>query len=436
MREHPGQPLPSRSHMMAAPSDGLDKAMDVYVGSRMPLLNNVVKAHCGARPLQGINLLLIQHQLLDGLAQVEAFRNLGLDLRDLYWIDIPYTSFELVRAAIQKLGVPSENFTVHDFSPLATYSSYQVTRVRTWLAKHWDTRGQRWVVLDDGAYFLRAAATQKIPLGRVAVVEQTQRGMNNLREGEDTRTLLERLPVINVAESEPKKRIEPRLIARSVVDALEEALDRRLPLKPDDHWLILGYGSIGKAVTTELIDRFHHPPHRIHVFDPDPTRQAEAKDFGHPRWRRDPNMLFAMVIGCSGRPSFLPTDTPYLRDGAFVVSASSGSIELSRDEFIKKPTRTAPAGESGQVKLLNVSAVKSLHTDLVFDVGDRTFTMVNGGFPMNFDGRRPDRIPPEQVQLTAALMVYGAIQAATANNARGIIPLDARFQRTVLDYPL
>jgi S-adenosylhomocysteine hydrolase len=385
----------------------------------MPLLVGLVEAHRPSKPLRGVSVLLIQHQLQDAYAQVQAFRDLGVDLSDLYWIDIPYTSFRAVREAVQDLGVPSENLAVHDFSPMGSYTSYQLPRVRSWLERHWDS-SKRWVVLDDGGYFLGAVQGRTALLTGVALVEQTQRGMNTIRRNPHLRELAEQVPLINVAESKPKKQIEPSIIAKSIAGALEDTLNTTMPIGPEHNWLILGFGSIGSAVAAEFVDRFDHSVEQIHVFDPDPERQAEASNKGHPTWkRRVSSPLFSLVLGCAGSPSFARADVRHLREGSFVASGSSGSLELSRDEFIQEAT----AENSTGVSLLNVPDIKSLHSPLEFNVDGLGFTILNGGFPVNFDGKRIDRISTADIQLTASLMVCGAIQASKTTKV-GITDLD------------
>jgi hypothetical protein len=53
------------------------------------------------------------------------------------------------------------------------------------------------------------------------------------------------------------------------------------------------------------------------------------------------------------------------------------------------------------------------------------------GFPVNFDGG-PENIAPEDIQLTRALMLIGALQAAGARVA-GVNRLDPRLQIELLD---
>jgi S-adenosylhomocysteine hydrolase len=101
--------------------------------------------------------------------------------------------------------------------------------------------------LDDGAYFLEALNEIKGSWSsKLAIVEQTTRGLIKIRDRADLQSLLHRFPVINVAESRPKKEIEPRYIAENAITSLRKTLKEM----SGSRCLVTGYGSIGKAVAT------------------------------------------------------------------------------------------------------------------------------------------------------------------------------------------
>ncbi len=63
--------------------------------------------------------------------------------------------------------------------------------------------------------------------------------------------------------------------------------------------------------------------------------------------------------------------------------------------------------------------------------GGRRFYLINGGFPVNFDGG-VDPIVPEKIQLTRSLLYLGALQASYSQQP-GLHDLDGRLQRMLLD---
>ena len=107
------------------------------------------------------------------------------------------------------------------------------------------------IVQDDGAYYLEALSKMSDrPQHKVSLVEQTTRGLIKIRENSSMHSLLQHYPVINVAESLPKRQIEPKHIAKNVVDFLIRVLEQEGPRKDYSSlcYLITGYGSIGKSV--------------------------------------------------------------------------------------------------------------------------------------------------------------------------------------------
>jgi hypothetical protein len=128
------------------------------------------------------------------------------------------------------------------------------------------------------------------------------------------------------------------------------------------------------------------------------------------------------VIGCSGRASFTIHDYVYLVDGAVLASASSGSVELSREDFIE----LADSSKIDDIKILRRGLdEQDVHSDLRFRLVDREVTFLNGGFPVNFDGR-VNCVPVRYMQPTATMMVSASVQAISCS-AKGLVELDPSF---------
>jgi hypothetical protein len=111
---------------------------------------------------------------------------------------------------------------------------------------------------------------------------------------------------------------------------------------------------------------------------------AAAAD-GFATWERNERSFrFKLVIGCSGRASFKIGDHVLLEDGAFLASATSGTVELSREEFIE----LAEASPHDDIWIIREELDEAkVHSNLRFHFVDREATFLNGGFPVNFDGR-------------------------------------------------
>ena len=231
--------------------------------------------------------------------------------------------------------------------------------------------------------------------------------------------------MVNVARSEPKLVLESPWIGAAVLLALRKHLDdlaSRHPeftVHPTSPCLVLGYGTIGRQVARYLGSFV-----RVQVFDSREDRRRDAESDGFAIWNReDPRVRFKLVVGCSGRPSFGVDDFSSLDAHAVLVSASSGSVELSRNDFIDY----ASASRIDDVSIETHHLLEDrIHQPLWMSLVDRRAVFLNAGFPINFDGRL-SCIPARLMQPTALLMVHGATMAL-ASSEPGLIEIDEEFK--------
>ena len=397
------------------------------IPERMPVLDRWLEREAPARPLAGVTTLLIQHQLGNHVIQTRALLDLGVAPRDLYWIDIPYTSTPAVRKAVHELGVPWRNFLTSEYRVLEPYAPFQRLRVQRFLNELFENPPEHLLVLDDGSYLLEALACVRRRLPRMAIVEQTTRGLIKIEENAALEACSREIPIVDVARSDPKRTLEPLFIGAAVCDALLRRFGERLRPGPKDRCLVLGYGAIGQQVATFVHEILGFARERVHVHDVDRARIDSAIARGFTAWDRSQRgFRFQLVVGCSGRASFRVGDHVLLEDGAFLASASSGSVELSREDFIE----LAEANPHDDIWIVRDGLDESkVHSDLRFRFIDREATFVNGGFPVNFEGRI-NCVPAHYIQPTPTMMCAAAVQAVKAEQA-GLLPLDPAFCRWV-----
>jgi hypothetical protein len=152
--------------------------LDQDIPKCMPILERWIENHCARRPLADVTALFIQHQLGNQVPMTQAMLELGLEPERLFWLDVPYTSNARVREALVAMGIPRRNLIVaYDYDVLEPYAPYQRRRVQELIHGFLNDPPEQLLVLDDGAYFLEAASCFKDRLPRVAVVEQTSRGL-------------------------------------------------------------------------------------------------------------------------------------------------------------------------------------------------------------------------------------------------------------------
>lgn len=396
--------------------------LDQKIPYRIDLVDQVVEKHRLGRPLAGVTALLIQHQLGHNFVLAKALIDLGLDPKNLFWIDIPYTSNAILRKTLANLKIPPQNFFVHNFRVLDFYAPYQRQRINKVVKQFLENSPDKLIVLDDGAYFLESVTCFDHRIQDVAIIEQTTRGLIKIRENSALRYASTKIPIINVAGSSPKRNFEPPFIGMSVCAALEKKLASRFKNSHGERVLILGYGSIGKQVTRFVEEHLGFSIKKIHIHDPRLKSLSGVFD-RYQRWDKgDFKIRFDLVIGCSGRSSFGIGDYVYLNDGAVLVSASSGSVELSRREFIE----LADVSDIDDIwidrKSLNE---RNIHSDIHIRFPQREVVFFNAGFPANFDGRL-NCVPTHYIQPTVAMMVWASIQAINVKET-GLILLDNSF---------
>jgi S-adenosylhomocysteine hydrolase len=392
---------------------------------RMPVLDRWLERFGQDRPLAGVTVLNIQHQLGNHVPQTQALLHLGVAPQDVLWIDIPYTSTPAVREALFAFGIPPENFVVSDFHLLGKYAPYQRTRVQRVLRELLTDPPERLLVLDDGSYMLEALATTRGRPPFLSIVEQTTRGLIKIEDSAVLERCAREIRIVNVARSKPKTTLEPPFIGLAVTDALRRRFGTTLDPSGTERCLVLGYGAVGRQVAA-FLQGFR--PNAVFVHDPVKERMKEAVNDGFRTWGREPDIRFKLVIGCSGRASFGVGDYVFLEDGAFLASATSGTVELSREDFIE----LADASPDDDIFIERDGLDESLvHSDLRFHFVDRGATFVNGGFPINFDGR-VNCIPAHYIQPTPTMMCAAAVQAMSSATP-GLIDLDPDFCRWVDD---
>ena len=364
--------------------------VDQTIPDHMPILDRWVEEHRSWQPLKDVTALLIQHQFGNQVPQTRALLELGLAPERLFWIDVPYSSNPQVREAIAAMSVPPDNLIVSsDYRVLAPYAPYQRRRIQQMIRKLLDAPPQRLLVLDDGAYFLEAASCFRKRLRQVGVVEQTTRGMIKMELSADVRAYAQLTTLVDVARSTPKMTLEPPFIGLAVCAALQRKLANRFDGRSKGRCLILGFGAIGTQVARFLADSLGYQNEMIHVFDTEKARADAACAQGFSRWdRNDLTTRFKLVIGCSGKASFGVHDYVYLEEDAVLASASSGTVELSREDFIE----LADSSDIDDIEVLRDGLNdEDLHCDLRIRLIDREVTFLNGGFPVKSAHRMPPR---------------------------------------------
>ncbi len=294
-------------------------------------------------------------------------------------------------------------------------------------------RDRRFLLIDDGGRAIRMLHDPRYAdiRSRFTAVEQTRCGTRNIADID-----LE-MPVVNVAESWVKLEHESPLIAASVLHELNRKLRglARAGIPVSRQALVIGFGAIGEAVAAEL----RRSGRSVAVYDAAPARRAEAVRAGyrvfvdlHGALRRG-----GIVVGCTGLPVLDSSHHRDIADGTLLISASSADTEFRawqlrpRGCCLGDPNRW----HDGDSLDTSCDAEGRRWDHPCFSLyriadGDRAFYLVNGGFPVNFEGG-VDSIAPHKIQLTRSLLYLGAWQASRVA-APGLHDLDDDHQQLLM----
>lgn len=178
--------------------------------------------------------------------------------------------------------------------------------------------------------------------------------------------------------------------------------------------LVLGFGSVGKATTKEISKR--RLAKEIDVSEKDTSLTSEIKKIkkvknvlpplNSPSFNSD--LKYDAIIGCTGYSSFKPENVDILNDHAVLASGSSATVEFNRVKFLEKLQNT-----KHRFKLVNKKQIikdDDIHSHITLQKENKSFTFLNAGFPVNFDGSTESQ-PYWTIQMTHCLLIAASQEA-------------------------
>ncbi|UJR17174.1 hypothetical protein I4U23_004070 [Adineta vaga] len=457
--------------------------------SNVALLSSIVKQYQTIQPFKDYTILNIQHELGDVSAQIEALICLGALPQHLYFLPPSYSHNKQFESFLIKyFAIPKENMLDSSSYRLRyTYDKYRLFNVlsnckqmiQMELSKK-QGRSNNLLILDDGGCFPEllsilldieennvhpanefihniSRSDVKFILSyfksiEIRLVEQTSRGLFKYIDQPKIPLALKKfgISMIDVASSEPKKRLEPSIIAETCLNMLsylfyDASSQLKIP-KPSkmDTCLLLGYGAIGRAIAYALThqgDLGLFSKDSVYIWDTDINQRKLAENNGFQifdQWNKTDE--FNYIIGCAGRRSLPISSLSLLRNNSYLISVSSSTIEFPVHEMIQNALEKH--SDNKQIRLLNEDINQlddeNIHRNIKFIIeNNKEITIVNGGMPITFLGLLNPTIP-EKFDLTISLMVSASIQATlmkTKNDQENrIIPLDMNFSNLICNW--
>jgi S-adenosylhomocysteine hydrolase len=385
----------------------------------LPLIEDYRNKFFKADRFLNLDVLFIQHHLGPFIPKLRAMMEEGLDPYRCWFVDIPYSTNDLVIRELVAVGYRKNQMTERFNDPLADYAKNQSGRVAVTMRNIANRSNPRpLLVIDDGAYFVRFMADEMHRNKHLAalfrdslVVEQTTRGHRFLEECKSTVIKEFDLSVVSIARCQTKVEFESPFIGAAVSRALAKNIGED-HLENATRIAVIGYGPVGKATVKRLLTKV--PTARIDVIDcsPDKRREAEA---GSSRCKAmypmDKTKSYELVFGCTGYNSFKLGQRKLLCDGAILASGSSAAIEFNRSGFVE----LADQYPNDEIEVLDREETieKGIHAPIRFrQEGGKEFTFLSAGFPVNFDGQI-ECLPARVIQATHCLLYAASDQVVT-----------------------
>lgn len=362
---------------------------------KLELMDSMVNACSKTIPisLENTALIGVQHILETTGTLLFGLGELGIKYDNMYLIGKNYSTSPLVAGAIRKKGI--HLFEDERVEAPGEYES----ACRKGIQKLWNKfieeakrkNIENVIILDDGARAFCGMPSEVIYNFRVAGVEQTKGGTYNPSVKNVN------FPLIEVATSAAKQKLESPLIAEVVIKKLEPLISNYLSShhkKPI--FGIMGSGHIGKAILNYLV----FSGYQVIVYDELQSALNGVRSITKQASSAEELIKQAdCIIGCTGKDVFPNIDINEIEQDKVFVSCSSEDREFL--SLLKQINQT-----------LHVE-IDPLE-DIVFKTNNGSkIRVLKGGFPFNFD-RQPWNVTAQDIAMTQGLLFGACIQAILA----------------------
>lgn len=367
--------------------------------STVPLMNftaNTLEDEAD-RPFKDKHFVLLLHALGNAVAFVIVLMRLGADPRKItfYYKDYQYAHRQKVLSKIDSLGIT--------ILPVETCDDTLPNRLRI------DDLPIVYVV--DGAYPAIAGMKHADLAARtLGVVEQTTKGIRRLRAAFGKKG--PSCPVISVPDSRIKSQFEPPHIAKAVLDSVVALLPTVSPTRMKVG--VLGAGAVGKEIVEAVVGRGCTA--RVHDPCPEKMLNMSSKSVDLCRSPQCAVKDADIVVGASGECSITPSVIAAMKNGAFIVSASSDRVELDWPYLNRIATAKKPLFRDENVAEHDVP----IGTTFTIGTQEKKIKVLGDGMPLNF---MSIGMADDSADLVMSLLLLAAYEVATGKwkSRKGIL---------------
>lgn len=347
---------------------------------KLPLLDYVQNKFRNV-DLSNVAMITCQHTLQSIYINFQYLFELGLKPENVFMVSKVYSYNKTVSDALAEQGIhmhkSSSEFNSHEGYD-TQFARKTKACVEDALREIKELDVNKILVVDDGGYLLAAINDLETPYETVGM-EWTTAGYRKVLSSKLA------LPVLNMARSNSKLRIESPMIAWGVIKKIEEQY--RHYFGSNKKALIVGAGPIGIATRNVLKEKGKE----VDVID---ATTFLPKSFA----------TYDLIVGCTGHNTVPEERLLNEQNEIVLVSASSSDREFP-SLLIRK----------------NASLTSDSHKEFTYN----GFILPNAGFPINFDGD-VQFLPLEWIQLTMALAFSSICIIASTPLRKGLnlFPID------------
>ena len=353
---------------------------------KLPVLEAIVKSipNKEVLDLDSITFVCVQHILLTTVNLMDSLVELGANPSNIHIMGKSYSFCPQVADILISKGY---NYYFNKKQEnLASFAASFRDDIKCMWEKVYDSLYNKKnikliVILDDGGFCLTNVPEVIRKNYSLVGIEQTTSGLTNLR----LRTL--EFPIVEVATSAAKQRVESLMIAEAVVKKLETVL----PLEEKNlSCAVVGLGCIGSAVTKKLLSLNH----RVKIYD---KTLLKTKTFRRDTFVKNIETLFQesdYIFGCSGEDITKNLDIKNINKPKTFISCSSQDKEFFTllQQFQQ-----------------HNCVYQNILDHLECKINNQTIKILRGGFPINLDNSG-ESVAAIDIQLTRGLLLGGIIQ--------------------------
>lgn len=332
-------------------------------------------------------IIFIQHLLSDFVHLVNSFEKNGAEKKHIFIIGIPYSTKEKTRRYLNEMGYPNiETPKNYPFEETVKAVMEKAISLANNISK-------KILIVEDGGYAV--PILHKYFLNDkdkfIGAVEQTTNGIWRDQEIKNKDGIDYCIPIINVAESQIKSKLESPLIGRAVCRNIELLVGKEYHDLSGKKIALIGCGRTG----TEIAENLKNRGCIVNIYDEDSIQRMVAKYKGY-RVGNDAREIIRdsdIIVESTGKEWCCEDEILEFKHYGYFLNASSKRLGINYEKFnrlVKSDSKVNLPGIGVRYTLQN----------------NRIVTLLADGYPINFF--IGESVPDEDISFILALLFKSA----------------------------